>query len=253
MGNYTFLIYIAESALDAFTSSFKKMQFSYIIPMKHQSKSICAAWDILNVGGVGGYVIVDSKDPSNREVKLKSKESGVECVVECIRYLDEFNYVLMHNGREWSIGKIHKQKFLGRWEHVDTVQAFNQFVVYNKVIYIASRSSKCIFKYTVDGKHVGGGIPLDLEASPTFLCNTSTGLLILSQTTPSLLVCIEPVGRSAIWMRHDLVDPRCMAIDSEKNELLICTKTTNRRRATITIIRPVFGKYNFKISIACCT
>lgn len=232
------------------------MQYEAIlrIPENHPPKCMCTGLKRLHIGSLGGYYSIDLKDPTNNVMKrLKVEDGGQEFMVECIRHDDGFNYILMHSARGWTFGKVEvcnkdeEDHVMKTWKHNDKAHETNQFAMYNGIIYAPSRSEECVFRYDLDGNPIGEAIKINLGDIPTFACIMASGLLILCQTNPSLLVGINTEMGTAVWFRKDLVHPCCMTYDAMTDEFLLCTKTADAGEAVITVFRGLYG-IDFNIS-----
>lgn len=137
--------------------------------------------------------------------------------LDCVRVFDRNVYILMNRmNKHWCFKKRNlangDKRDITTWYHKDTDTSSNKFVIHNKTLYAASRSTNSIKCYTLAGGSAGPDIHISLSQTKTCMCVTTNGDLILCQLSPSLLVCINPMTGEQIWKRKDL--PETLSIAS---------------------------------------
>lgn len=173
---------------------------------------------------------------------------SVEECVRCARVHGKFLYLLKIKNEECHIEKINLSVphclFLVRsWAHPDSVKLPNQLTIRNNVVYIPNRSKSSITQYTLGGFHIKPDIPVKLGKTSTYLCTTSGGQLIVSQTSPPLLACVDPKTHQELWRMSDLVCPQAVVVDKQTDCILVYTEDIKSKTAFLDMRRPDTGKF----------
>lgn len=227
--------------------NFTSAKFGQKTTPNRKCKSLCCTKAGMGVGGLAGYDVMEADNL--RCLSFDFPKNKQDIVVECLRNVGAYYYLLKRAGLkrlfEKAMLKGQISTVVKEWSHEDTVQDYNQFAIYSDFIYVANRSSHCITCYSSNlGQRVDTDISIELAASPTYMCVTLTGLLILSQTTPSLLACIDTMTGTTVWSRKNYVNnPRFMTMDFKTNNLLLCAEKEKDGKPLITVIEPAFGKF----------
>lgn len=136
---------------------------------------------------------------------------------ECIRHCEPYLYTLQRKEDHWMfvvfISKGQRAKQIISWDHDDNIKLINQFAVHNDIIYTPNRCKNSIQQYTVHGKSAGEDIAIKLAKSNTFVCIASHGLLVISQTSPPMLACLNPQTAQQLWRKTDMMYPQAIAAD----------------------------------------
>lgn len=168
--------------------------------------------------------------------------------IECLRYHKEMWYMLRRSQLdEWVFHKTDQQcfdwKLKSIWKHRESIKRINQFVILNDTIYAPNRSTKTICQYTLNGMSAGKGIPVELAPSNTFICATPTGELVISQTSPPLLVCVDPISEQTLWLKTDLSCPQALTADyySRTSPILVYSENMTTKSTYLDVRAPDTG------------
>lgn len=143
--------------------------------------------------------------------------------VECVRVYEQHLY-LFHCNTKCSIRKYKKNGFyIKSWDHEDsTVNPFGRFAILNDIIYVPSKITQTIKCYSLSGEPAGKDIHISIGQSNTGMCATPAGHLVISQLSPSSVVCINPKTGEQLWCRSDLSQPGGITTDN-CSHLLVST------------------------------
>lgn len=155
-------------------------------------------------------------------------------IVYCVRMYDSHFYLLRNNcdSAQWFIHKYrHNGEPVMAWSHYDTDVGFNQFAIHNGTLYVPSRSTETLRRYSCQsGAPAGKCFPLKLSNSGTSvsMCSTPAGFLVLSLTLRSKVVCINPETGKERWKQSDIIEPRGVTADG-LHSVLVCTGTVGTK------------------------
>jgi hypothetical protein len=96
--------------------------------------------------------------------------------------------------------------------------------VQQDIIYIPSISKNAIKTYTPTGTPAGRDINIKLSKTSTSTCVVPSDCLVVTQESPSLVVCIKLKTRKGIWNLDGLNCPQGITCDRKSGHLLIYTK-----------------------------
>lgn len=230
--------------LDRAAGPISRIEFISAFPPYRICQSIAMDTESIHMGGVGGLTKSSSisKPP---EAHYNLTEDGQPVLVGCVRVDKGYAYV-MYISTFWRLSKfkILENNYLRvvKFVHVDECTSTNQFAIQNDVIYVPSRSNNSIVCYDTNGVRTGKGFAIKLADNHTFI-NLFQNFMILSQTMPSLVVCMDNVKGNQIWKIGYLVNPQCMAIDPQRDDLLVYTESNDNKRAIIVVLDPASGKF----------
>lgn len=168
---------------------------------------------------------------------------------DCIRAYKQRLYVLRMKTDTFymikcndDIDKPHGDKTI--WSHIDDVTEPNQFAIQNDTIFIPCRSENVIKQYTLSGETMDETIPIQLAATSTQMCATAGGQLIVCQTVPPLLTCIDPTIKQQLWSRRDLMCPQGITTDSYHliSHILVFSDNVANRKPFIDVRNSYTGK-----------
>jgi hypothetical protein len=114
--------------------------------------------------------------------------------VDCIRQHKGLLYLLCYSNSCWSI-RVYRadgSNLIRSWNHKDKSSYTNKFIFYQDILYIPNRLQNKIQTYTGTGASGGEDLPVNLSTgSSTSLCTSSSQHLVLTQRSPSLVVCLS--------------------------------------------------------------
>ena len=165
--------------------------------------------------------------------------------MDCVRALDHeelkdgFCYALLRTKVGYDVacyGFLEGvSKLLHRvWCLDDQVKRHNQLAICRQTIYVPIRSSNVIKRYSIRGEPLGNDIPVNMAESNTFICDTPAGNLVLSQTNPALLVCVDPQTRKTLWIKRDLLCPQ-VVVAYDIQWLLVYTENLLEKAAYLDV------------------
>lgn len=191
---------------------------------------VCYSIDLMDeetiYAGLRGGVDLIKQDTNTLHIM------SFDATVNCLRFYGEIVYLLLFESklRRWLIKShvIEDAATRRQKEHEDAVCLINSFAIVDDIIYVPSRSRKCIAKYTVALEPAAGEIKISLSASTTCMCSTPTGYLVLTQEEPSRAICINPETAAPLWCVDDLKAPLGVFVD-RYNYLLVATGGEGRK------------------------
>lgn len=216
-----------------------------MIKTRSQCWSVYAKGQIIYAGvNDGVQLIIDN---------LVSEEYPVQepCAIQCLRVKEPYLYKFYQIKNWWLIAQSSEDDpesgDLKNWRHDDSEKRFNQFVILDDTIYVPNRSKNCINLYTLTGDHAGEDLPLKLASTNTFICATPTGELVISQTHPPLLICLDPKTRQKLWHKDNLTFPQAVIADhySKTHPILVYTENPVAKVAYLDVRKPETGKVSY--------
>lgn len=163
----------------------------------------------------------------NSQLHSPTELNGLD--VRCIREHENLLYLLCHvvdgNSCEWLVKAYEMSDetyahAVQSWKHMDTSNIQNKLAFYRDTVYIPSISQSKILSYTLTGSPVGKNIKVDLLIAQTALCISKSGYLILTQDSPSLIMCFDLNQKKQLWSISDIDLPQGVAIDQSGHALI---------------------------------
>lgn len=221
-------------------------------PVRESCQSIFRYGNILYVGALGGLDLLkcnNSRFPDNRMLfpPLKSSEPRICCVradrsrVYTLHQKESYHCIV-----EYDIVKEMGLQFVWKWDIEDSPET-NQFAIYDGKIYLPIRRNNHIFCFTLreDLEKVETTIPLTLADSSTCVAVTSKGHMLISQFSPSLLVCADLEAKIELWRVTDVSQPQGITADSYCKHFLVYTATSDPTLRSIEVRKVETGKLIF--------
>lgn len=201
-------------------------------PVRENCRSICKTGLSIFIG-TRGYTdrlqCITQRLPDNRIAYPPSKSfENMTPTICCVRVYRGLLYALYQLQNAYWIfqyrlpqgGKLTQKMEV--YCGTDSDKA-NQFDIYRSKIYMPKRSHNTIMKYHLSEEDVGNKIQIQLSDSPTCVAATPRGHLLISQSSPSLLVCIDLETENELWRFNDLNQPQGITADSYLNHFLVYT------------------------------
>lgn len=161
--------------------------------------------------------------------------------VFCVRVHNQHLYLLHSINRKLIVRK-HRLNgdFITSWKHDESsLLCSSQFVIHDDILIVPSGSTNSLKRYTESGEPAGADIRVELRIDRIGVCVTPGGHLVLSQSSPSLVVCVNPKTGEQLWSRRRLMEPRGVISDNHAH-LLVATRDSNA--LTVVVLRVDTGE-----------
>lgn len=196
------------------------MRFIESVLVTDYCLSVCHHTDQLYVGHYSGVDIV-----TPGKVSPLSLSSFNSLRVHCIRqHVDDLYLLCCSSTRsEWTL-RVHSldgKNLIRSWKHNDTNGSYHKFAIFQDIIYVPSVSQKKVISYSLSGSPAGEDIHVSLSNTRTSVCVTTSGLIVLTQDSPSVVIAFDLQTRGKLWSLHDPDRPQGVIHDTCSDHLLV--------------------------------